>query len=282
MQKALDCEFLNFIGAQHYERTSSRNGYRNGTYERQLKTRVGCLTLHVCRDPTGEFQTELFERYQRSEKALILGITEMYCSGVATRKVSGILEELCGFGISKSQVSELTADLDTQLTDWRQRPLTEPYPYLVFDARYEKVRENGSITSQAFVLAIGITQTGMREVIGCWMINSESFESWDACLQDLKQRGLHGVEFAVSDDNKALKSVLSKHFQGIKLQRCQVHFMRNFMHKLAKSEQAEGIRLLRDVFAADTKAEAKRRTEAVQNFLQDRKKEPVAQWIEEK
>jgi transposase-like protein len=281
IQKALDCEFANFIGAKQYERTADRRGYRNGSYDRMLKTRVGTLQLHICRDRDGEFQTELFNRYQRSEKALVLGMIEMYFSGVATRKVGGILEELCGFSVSKSQVSELVCDLDKKLNEWRERPLGEEYTYLIFDARYEKVRENGHVVSKAFVTTIGITRTGYREIIGCSIINSESYEAWDSLLTILKNRGLQGTEYIVSDDNRGLRNALAKHFQGIKLQRCQVHYMRNFLDKLSKNERADGIRLLRDIFAAETKQEAKRRTEIAQELLVSKKKEKVAQWLEE-
>ena len=281
LQSVIESEMSKFIGAKEYERTDTRNGYRNGYYERELKTRVGSISLQVCRDRAGEFKTEIFEKYQRSEKALMLAIAEMYFNGVATRKVSSIMEELCGLNISKSQVSTLTAELDNKLLEWRERPLTASYQYLMFDARYEKVRENGKVISKAFVVAIGITNEGAREIIGCWVVNSESFEDWDSCIKSLKERGLKDVEYVVSDDNKGLRKALQKYFQEIKLQRCQVHFMRNFLSKLARSEQAEGIRLLQDVFAAGKKDDAMNRVKKVTEFLLSKKKEKVADWLEE-
>lgn len=282
LQNAIEAEFMKFIGAKEYERTEERRGLRNGSYERQFQTRVGNVTLSMCRDRAGEFQTELFEKYQRSEKAFVLTIAEMYVKGVSTRKVSSILEELCGSNISKSQVSKLASELDTELSEWRKCLLSpKQYPYLVFDARYEKVRENGCIVSKAFVVAIGITREGIREIIGCWMINSESFEAWDSCLKSLKERGLTGVEYAVSDDNAGLRNALKKYFQGAKLQRCQVHFMRNFLGKLAKSEQAEGMKLLQEIFAATTKEEATKHIKIALEFLLSRKKDKAAEWLEE-
>ena len=281
MQGALESEFRRFINADEYQRTFERKGYRNGDYERQLKTRVGTLMLRVCRDREGEFQTELFERYQRSEKALVLGIIEMYLWGVSTRNVEKIMEVVCGFGASKSQVSALTVKLDGELEVWRKRALTEQYVYLVFDARYEKIRENGRVISKAFTICIGITAEGKREVLGCWMTNSESYEAWDSCLRELKERGLEGTKFIVSDDNSGLRNAISKHFQGALWQRCQVHFMRNFMGKLAKSEQTEGIILLKEVFAAGSKLEAKERLKRIEEFLRKRKKENIWKWLEE-
>lgn len=282
MQDALKREFDNFIVAQEYERTSERKGLRNGTYERNLTTRIGTITLKVCRDRDGEFQTELFDRYQRSEKALVLSIIEMYLQGVSTRKVSNIAEALCGTSISKNQVSELIKKLDDEIKIWRSRPLTaEQYLYAIFDARYEKIRENGRVVSKGFVVAIGITTSGKREIIGCWVINSESFEAWESCLIELKNRGLQGISYVVSDENQGLKKAIKKHFQGAQWQRCQVHFMRNFMSKLAQSEKAEGIKLLQNVFAASSRQEALDQLKNVANFLDKQKKGSVREWLED-
>jgi putative transposase len=281
VQKAIEEEFRKFIGADEGQRTEERTGYRNGTYPRQLKTRVGSLSLNVCRDRDGEFKTELFERYQRSEKALVLGIIEMYLWGVSTRNVEEIMEPLCGFSVSKSQVSELAGRLDHDLNIWRTRPLTDEYMYLMFDARYEKVRENGRVVSKGFVVAVGITVSGEREILGTWMINSESYEAWDSCLRELKDRGLNGVKYIVSDDNKGLRGAIAKHFQEVLWQRCQVHFMRNFIGKLSQSEKGEGIALLKEVFAATTKEDAKNRLGKVAEFLKKKKKDNVLMWLEE-
>lgn len=281
VQKGLEEEFRKFIGAEQGQRTAERTGYRNGTYPRQLKTRVGSLNLNVCRDRDGEFKTELFERYQRSEKALVLGVIEMYLWGVSTRNIEAIMEPLCGFSISKSQVSELAARLDHDQHIWRMRLLTNEYMYLMFDARYEKVRENGCVVSKGFVVAVGITVDGEREILGTWVINSESFEAWDDCIRELKERGLKGVQYSVSDDNKGLRRAIDKHFQGVLWQRCQVHFMRNFIGKLSQAEKGEGIALLKEVFAATTKEEAKNRLGKVGEFLKKRKKDHVWTWLEE-
>ena len=281
IQEAIIQQFNKFIGAEAYERTDQRHGLRNGTYERKIKTRVGTITLKVCRDRDGLFQQEVFEKYQRSEKALMIAIIEMYLNGVSTRKVSAIVEELCGFSISKSTVSELTKKIDVDQKIWRTRALTEVYQYLVVDARYEKVRENGHVVSKAFVTIIGITVECEREIIGTWVINSESFEEWDACFAELIDRGLFGVKYVVSDENKGLVRAIAKRFQGAKWQRCQVHFMRNFLSKISASEKNEGIKLLQDLFAAPSKEEALKRVSPLRDFLLKQKKENVAQWLED-
>src|ERR1035437_5605380 len=162
VQQVLEAEMSSFLGAETYERNGQRRGWRNGYKPRTLKTRVGELELMVPKDRDGEFQTELFERYQRSEKAFVLALMQMYVEGVSTRKVSAITEALCGLEISKSQVSALTAKLDAEINEWRMRPFTEAYPYLIFDARYEKVRRGGSVLSQGVLVAIGISALGYR------------------------------------------------------------------------------------------------------------------------
>lgn len=205
----------------------------------------------------------------------------MYFSGVSTRKVHKLMQELCGLDVSKSQVSDLVKTLDEQLNAWRNRLLTGKYMYIIFDARYEKVRENGHVVSKAFVVAIGITEEGMREIIGCYVIDSESESAWNEVISNLKERGLHGVKFVVADDNKGLKKALGKHFQDVLIQRCQVHFMRNFISKLSHSNRAEGIRLLQDVFATTTKEDAISRAEKLREYLLSIDKESVADWIDE-
>ncbi|TIT08716.1 MAG: IS256 family transposase, partial [Mesorhizobium sp.] len=137
VQEALEAEMTEAIGAEKGERTTERVGYRSGYYERKLVTRVGVLELRVPQDRAGRFSTELFERYQRSEKALVSALVEMYVQGVSTRKVKAITEELCGHSFSASTVSQATARLDEALKAFFERRLAEPYPYLILDARYE-------------------------------------------------------------------------------------------------------------------------------------------------
>jgi transposase-like protein len=151
----------------------------------------------------------------------------MYVEGVSTRKVSAITEALCGLEVSKSQVSALTQKLDAEVAEWRARPLSEEYPYLIFDARYEKVRRGGSVVSQGVLVAIGISENGYREVLGSWVAESESEASWGAVFLELKQRGLRGVRYVVSDDHAGMVKAIERHFQGAVWQRCQVHFVRN-------------------------------------------------------
>jgi putative transposase len=253
VQQVLEAELTNFLGAGTYERNGERRGWRNGYKPRTLKTRVGELELMVPKDRDGEFQTELFERYQRSEKALVLAMLEMYVGGVSTRKVSAITEALCGLEVSKSQVSALTQQLDAEIEAWRTRQLTQAYPYLVVDARYERVRQSGSVVSQGVLVVCGIDERGYREVLGCWVAESESEASWSAVFAELKRRGLQGVRYVVSDDHAGMVKAIGRHFQGAVWQRCQVHFVRNALSLCGVAQRPVVLGLMRSVTEAPTR-----------------------------
>ena len=201
LQEVLEQEMTDALGAEKGERSPGRLGYRSGYYSRGLVTRVGKLELRIPQDRQGQFSTQIFERYQRSEKALVSALAEMYIQGVSTRKVKAITEELCGHSFSASAISAVNKTLDESLERFAKRELTETYPYLVLDARYEKVRQDGVIRSQAVQIAIGINEEGRRQILAVELANRESQTSWKEVLLELKSRGLRGVEFVVSDDH---------------------------------------------------------------------------------
>jgi transposase-like protein len=280
VQQVLEAEMTSFLGAETYQRNDARRGWRNGFKPRTLKTRVGELELMVPKDRDGQFQTELFERYQRSEKAFVAALLQMYVEGVSTRKVTAITEALCGLEVSKSQVSALTAKLDAEIAAWRTRPLTEAYPYLIFDARYEKVRRGGSVVSQGVLVAIGISASGYREVLGCWVAESESEASWGAVFSELKQRGLTGVSYVVSDDHQGMVRAIARHFQGSVWQRCQVHFVRNALALCGQQQRPQVLRLMKAVTEAPTR-EAAKAALAVAVAELEKKAPRVARLLEE-
>jgi putative transposase len=187
IQQVLEAEMEEVIGAGKWERTDERMGYRSGYRGRTLVTRVGKLELRVPQDRAGRFSTELSDRYQRSEKAFVSALAEMYLQGVSTRKVKAITEELCGHTVSASTVRTVNQKLDEDLERFARRPLEEPYPYVVLDARYEKIREDSVIRSRAVLVAIGINWDGRRCVLGVELANRESASSWRDFLLDLKQ-----------------------------------------------------------------------------------------------
>ena len=208
VQQVLEAEMDDAVGAEKGERTSSRLGYRSGYYSRTLMTRVGKLELRVPQDRQGRFRTEVFERYQRSEKALVGALAEMYVQGVSTRKVKAITEELCGHEFSASAISRINQSLDEELDKFARRKLEEEYPYVVVDARYEKIREDGVIRSQAVLVAIGINWEGRRCVLAVELAKRESQSSWKEFLAGIRERGLRGVQVVVSDDHVGLRKAI--------------------------------------------------------------------------
>jgi len=252
MQTLLETEFTDFIGAERYERSEGRHGYRNGYRERDLCTRVGTLTLRVPRDRGGQFSTELFERYQRSEKALVLALQEMYLQGVSTRKLRRVTEKLCGTSFSKDQVSRMTQALDEELALWRRRPLTKRYPYLVIDARYEHVREDGQVENDAVLHVMGIDEEGYRDMLSVGVAPGEEEESWGEVLRDLLDRGLdaEAVRCVVSDEHRGLGAAVQRYLPRAMCQRCQAHYQRNAGTKVPRKARAEVHARLRDVFEA--------------------------------
>ena len=249
LQEVLEAEMTEARGAGKSERTADRAGYRSGYYDRKLITRVGVLELRVPQDPeAGHFSTELFERYQRSEKALVSALAEMYVQGVSTRKVKAITEELCGHSFSATTISEATARLDEKLKAFFGRRLEEPYPYLIVDARYERVREGGVIASQAVLVAIGVDWEGRRQVLGVEVANRESRSSWREFMAGLRARGLHGVEYVVSDDHAGLKAAIREILpEGPPRQTrfCYLHFLRNALDYLPRKHDDDCLMELR-------------------------------------
>jgi putative transposase len=281
LQHLLEAEITEHVGAAPYERTENRKGYRNGYKSRKLKTRVGTLELLVPQDREGAFSTQLFARYQRSEKALVLALMEMYVEGVSTRKVKDITEALCGTSFSKSLVSELAGRLDSELKEWRDRPLeAEAYPYLFVDARYEKVRVASRVVSEGVLIVSAVRDDGFREIVAVEVADTESEATYQELFRSLKARGLKGVELVVSDDHEGLKAAIRRHFQGASWQRCQVHYARNLLGMVSFAERKELAEGLRGVFAAASRKLALRAAEELADRWQ-RSHPKVGEHLEE-
>lgn len=258
VQELLESEMDRLLGAEKSERTALRRGYRSGSYSRSLVTRVGKLELKVPQDRQGRFSTEIFERYQRSEKALVSAMAEMYIKGVSTRKVKAITEELCGHAFSASTVSRINKSLDAQLEQFGQRRLEEAYPYLILDARYERVRENGHIRRRAVLVAIGINEEGRRCVLAVEVANRESRSSWRDYLVRLRERGLFGVEFVVTDAHEGLQTAILEVLPEAAWQRCYVHFLRNALDYLPRKADDDCLQELRWMYDRRDLEEARR------------------------
>jgi putative transposase len=280
LQDLLEAEMTSFLGAKPRERVETRQGYRSGHRPRSLNTRVGRLQFQVPCERSGRFQTRLFDRYQRSEQAFILTLQEMYLHGVSTRRVRQITEAMCSLPISASEVSRMTAKLDESLERWRRRRLTEPYFALLVDARYEHIRVNDHVGSQAVVTTTGISaKTGQREILGVYVVNSESETSWSEVFRDLLQRGLAGIEYVGSDAHEGLKAAISRLFQGILWGRCQRHFSVDARNKVLKRDRKDLTFALRSIFDACDLAHARERAKEVVEQWRSRYAE-LADWLE--
>ena len=248
LNQVLDAQSTEQIGAKRYERNGERKAYRNGIRERQMTTRIGTITLEIPRHRQGNFETDLFNRYQRSEQALVLAMIEMVINGVSTRKIQKVTEELCGQSFSKSTVSVLCKRLDPIIEAFCNRPLLKHYPFVVIDALYLKARENARVRSKGVLIAQGISEDGHREILGFQVSDSESETSWSEFFTNLKKRGLVNVDVVVSDNHQGLVKAVRKCFQNTSWQRCQTHFSRNVLDKTPKRLQPKLKELLKVMY----------------------------------
>lgn len=258
VNEAMKIERSETLRAAPYERTSERRGYANGFKPKTLATRVGQVELQVPQTRGVEFYPKSLERGVRSERALKLAVAEMYVQGVSTRKVTQITSELCGLDVSSSQVSRAAQLLDEELQSWRSRPL-DKLPYLIIDARYEKVRHGGSVVDCAVLVAVGVLPNGKRTVLGLSVSLSEAEVHWREFLSSLVERGLHGVEMITSDAHEGLQAARKSVFPGVPWQRCQFHLQQNAVAYVPKIDMRSEVAAdLRGVFSAPDAREAER------------------------
>lgn len=232
---AMAQEVEGHVAAAPHERTDERRGQRNGYKPRTLKTRVGDLSLQVPQVRSCEpYHPSMLAKWQRSERALLVACAEMYFQGVSTRNVGEVLEAMCGSDISSATVSRVAQELDEKLLSFRDRRLDGiEYPYMHIDARYEKVRVDGRVVSQAVLVAVGFTSQGRREVLDWRVGDSESEATWGELFRQLKDRGLSGLRLLTSDAHKGIVAAMRRHFQGVVWQRCRVHFKRELGRKVS-------------------------------------------------
>ena len=278
LNEAMKLQRSEALGASPYQRTADRRGHANGFKPKTVHSRLGTLELEVPQTRGVEFYPTVLERGERSERALKLAVAEMYVQGVSTRKVAAITAELCG--LNSTQVSRAAALLDEGLEAWRNRPLGET-PYLILDARYEKIRHGGSVVSCAVLVAVGVTTEGARSILGVSVSLSEAEVHWREFLASLQDRGLHGVRYIVSDDHAGLKQAREARFAGVPWQRCQFHLAQNAMQYVPTlAMRREVARDLRGVLDASDRAEADRQLDRlVKKYAPDAPK--LAGWLEE-
>jgi putative transposase len=235
LEALMEAERDAYVNAARFERGETRQTQRNGYKPRTLTTRVGRLELQVPKTRDGGFFPSILQRYQRSEAAVITALAECYVQGVSTRKVGAICEELFGDTLSHETVSRHVQELDVELEPWRQRRLEGDFPYVILDARYEKARVDHRIVDVAVLVAIGVSETGHRQVLGVEVVHGETRTSWGEFMQGLIRRGLRGVRLIVSDAHAGLQDARRRHFPGVEWQRCQRHFLMNALEKAPKA-----------------------------------------------
>ncbi len=258
LNSILQAESTEQLKAEKYERSEERTDSRNGTRERQLTTRLGKIELVVPRHRDVPFKSLIFDNYQRSEAALVATMAEMVIAGVSTRKVAKVVETLCGTTYSKSMVSEVCKDLDTAVNEFRNRPLTEAYPFVLIDATYFKVRSEHRIVSKALMVAYATSSEGKREVIGFDLFENETNDTWFMFMESLRKRGLHGVRVITSDAHPGILYAIKKVFPDVPWQRCQTHFSRNILDKTPKKYQKGLHSELTEMYNACTISDARK------------------------
>ena len=284
LNEAMKLERAHFIGAEPYQRSVDRRAHANGFKPKSVKTRAGELELRVPQvrgiaEGESGFYPSALERGVRSERALKLALAEMFIQGVSTRKVRAITQEMCGFEVSSTQVSRAAALLDDELEAWRTRTLAS-CPYLLLDARYEKVRHAGAVRSCAVLVAIGVRDDGKRSILGVSVKLSEAEVHWREFLSSLFERGLNGVRLVASDDHEGLKAARIACMPSVPWQRCQFHLQQNAAHYVPKlAMRREVADCLRGVFNAPDREQAERLlAKAVAHYQESAPK--LAEWMD--
>jgi len=256
VQALMDAEVSAQIGAERHERSPDRQTQRNGYRQRDWDTRVGTLSLNIPKVRKGTYFPSLLAHRKRSEQALLSVVQEAYVHGVSTRKVDDLVKAMGIDGISKSEVSRMCQDLDVGVKSFRERRFETHYPYVWLDATFPKVREGGRVMSMALVIAIGVKETGEREVLGFDLGLSEEGAFWTSFLRSLVQRGLRGVKLCISDAHEGLKQAISSVLVGSSWQRCRVHVMRNILSQVPRKSQGMASAVIKTIFAQENRQAA--------------------------
>jgi putative transposase len=269
MQALVDAEATEFIGAEPHQRTEDRTTQRNGSRDKLVTTAAGDLTVKIPKVRTGSFFPALLSPRRRIDVALHAVVMQAYVEGVSTRRVDDLVVAMGGTGISRSQVSRICSQLDSDVAAWRARPLDEQaFPYVFLDATYCKVRINARVVSQAVIIATGVSADGRREVLGCEVGDSETESFWTDFLRGLRDRGLTGVQLVISDSHRGLTNAVGTVMQGAGWQRCRVHFMRNALAKVSKGHAEMVAATIRTIFAQPGPNEVRAQVDNVARMLQ--------------
>jgi putative transposase len=239
LNEVMEIEAAEQIDAGRYERTDKRKDYRNGFKEKGLKTRYGDVILKKPQFRNRSFESKVFSRYARMEKALVLAILESYQQGVSTRKIRKVVAPLGLENISASTVSRLGKELDEVVEEFLKRPIESPTPYLFIDASYFKVRSGGKYLNKALFVAAAILEDGTREILGAKIADTEGEPFWSGFFQELKGRGLRGIKLVISDGHEGIQEAVQKEFLGASWQMCNVHYERAILKSIKQKDRGE-------------------------------------------
>lgn len=256
LQRLMDLEAQALCGAEPHERSGDRVNQRNGYRPRQLETRIGTMELKIPKLRHGSYLPAFLDPRKASERALVAVVQEAYVKGISTRKVDDLVQAMGMTGISKSQVSRLCKELDEQVEVFLNRRLDGAWPYLWLDATYLKSRENGQVVNRALVVAVGVNDSGRREVLGLAVGPAETEGFWTEFLRSLVKRGLSGVRLVISDAHEGLKKAVAKTVTAT-WQRCRVHFMRNALAHVPRRQHQMVAAVIRTAFVQESHAEAR-------------------------
>ncbi len=221
-------------GVPKHARSSSRRAHRNGYRSRSLKTRFGDLMLQKPQLREIPFETKVFERYSRAEKALVNAIIESYLQGVSTRNVEKVISHLGVTQISASYVSKVAQELDVKITEFMERTIDSHFPYLFVDASYFKVRDGVKYVNESSSRSSRVREDGYREILGARVADAEHELTWEGIFSDLKDRGLSKVDLVISDGHSGIQSAAERMFPGSSWQLCHVHFIRAVLRKVSR------------------------------------------------
>jgi putative transposase len=250
----MELDIAQRTGAERYERNAERMDQRNGTRSRRLDTRMGSIDLEIPRLRHSNYMPSFVEAYSRSERAIAAVIQEAVIGGVSTRKIEKLAHALGIASLSKSQVSEFMKELDEEARAFRERSLSgHRYPYVLFDAVYHKMRIHRTVQSQATVIAYGVREDGVRELIGVDIVDTESYESWLTFMRSLRERGLSGVRLVITDAHGGLVKAVEEVFPGAGWQRCKVHFARNVVDHAPPALKKKLAAAVHDIFKQESK-----------------------------
>jgi len=269
LQRLMELEAEQKVGAGHHERSDARVTQRNGYRERRLETRLGTMDLKIPKLRSGSYFPSFLEPRKMSEHALVAVVQEAYVKGISTRKVDDLVQAMGMSGISKSQVSRMCSEIDERVKLFLERDLAGQWPYVWLDGTYLKSRENGHVVSRAAVVAVGVNEEGRREVLGlaCGPAETEAF--WTQFLRSLKKRGLSGVRLVTSDAHQGLKNAAAKVLSAT-WQRCRVHFMRNALAYVPRSQHQMVAAVIRTAFVQETQEDAVRQWRETADRLRER------------